>query len=119
MKVSKKNFEWAIAQGLVTRGQAAALWLGFQERAKDRPNFDLANVYFYAAALIVIATMAFAVFGAIGVVATMSNLAYDVFEDSSMFPIALSLIGVAILGIGIFSEEWAIFKSFDCSLAAP
>jgi hypothetical protein len=44
---------------------------------------------------------AFAVFGVIGVSIYLGDLANKVFRDSMMFPFALSLIGVAVIAIGL------------------
>jgi hypothetical protein len=43
----------------------------------------------------------YAVFGALGVAGYMSYLAADVFGDSLLYPFALSLIGLAIIGAGL------------------
>jgi hypothetical protein len=44
---------------------------------------------------------AYAIFGALGVTMYLGHLAEVVFRDSLLFPFALSLIGVAIIGIGL------------------
>lgn len=44
----------------------------------------------------------FAVFGTIGIAMYLGDLAEKVFKDSLLFPFALSLIGVAIIGIGLY-----------------
>ena len=44
---------------------------------------------------------AYAVFGALGVSIYLGHLASRVFKDSLMFPFALSLIGLAVIGFGI------------------
>jgi hypothetical protein len=44
---------------------------------------------------------AYAVFGAIGVAMYLSHLANHVFEDSLLYPFALSFVGLLILGAGI------------------
>ena len=50
---------------------------------------------------------AFIVFGGIGVTWYLGHLAYDVFEDSLLFPIALSMIGVAVIVVGIQYQKHA------------
>ena len=42
-----------------------------------------------------------AVFGALGVASYLGHLSYRVFRDSLLFPFALSLIGVAVIGLGL------------------
>lgn len=44
---------------------------------------------------------AYAVFGALGVATYLGHLSYRVFKDSLLFPLALSLIGVAVIAIGL------------------
>jgi hypothetical protein len=44
----------------------------------------------------------FAVFGTIGIAIYLGDLAGKVFKDSMLFPFALSLIGVAIIGFGLY-----------------
>jgi hypothetical protein len=43
----------------------------------------------------------YAVFGALGISLYLGNLAYDTFADSMLFPFALSLIGIAIIALGL------------------
>jgi len=43
----------------------------------------------------------YAVFGTLGVAGYLGHLSYKVFEDSMMFPFALSLIGVGIIALGL------------------
>lgn len=52
----------------------------------------------------------FAVFGGIGVAGYLAHLSHSVFKDSMLFPIALTAIGLAIVGCGIAwqrnEERW-------------
>lgn len=43
----------------------------------------------------------FVVFGAIGVFGYVGHLAWEIFEDSMLFPFALSAIGLAVIALGI------------------
>ncbi|HAN45155.1 MAG TPA: hypothetical protein DCQ32_01220 [Cyanobacteria bacterium UBA8156] len=43
----------------------------------------------------------FALFGGMGCLGYLSYLAYRVFQDSLLFPIAVSLVGVAVIGAGV------------------
>ncbi len=45
---------------------------------------------------------AYAVFGGLGVAGYLGHLAQDVFADSLLFPLALSLIGIAVIALGLF-----------------
>jgi len=49
----------------------------------------------------VISRRVFAVFGAFGLCGYLGHLAYSVFEDSLLFPLALSLIGLLVIFAGI------------------
>ena len=49
----------------------------------------------------VLARRTFVVFGGLGVANYLGHLAHNVFEDSLLFPFALSLIGLATIGAGI------------------
>ena len=53
----------------------------------------------------VLARRAFAVFGGLGVMLVLGELSYRTFKDSWAFPIALTLIGFAIIGIGIWWQK--------------
>ena len=48
---------------------------------------------------------AYAVFGALGVVLYLNHLADEVFRDSLLYPFALSLIGLLILGAGLLYQR--------------
>jgi hypothetical protein len=52
----------------------------------------------------------YAVFGALGISFYLGYLAYEVFEDSLLFPLVLSAIGLAVIGLGIwyFRKQKAI-----------
>jgi hypothetical protein len=43
----------------------------------------------------------FAVFGTIGIAFYLGDLADKVFKDSMLFPFALSLIGIAVIALGL------------------
>jgi hypothetical protein len=53
----------------------------------------------------------FAVFGGLGVAGYLGDLSYRVFEDSLVFPFALSLVGLAIIALGVqwqrHEAQWA------------
>lgn len=48
---------------------------------------------------------AFIVFGALGLFGYLSHLAYRVFENSMLFPVVLSLIGLAIIYLGLLYQK--------------
>lgn len=43
----------------------------------------------------------YAVLGALGLALYLGHLAYDVFQNSLLFPFALSLIGIGVIGLGL------------------
>jgi hypothetical protein len=66
---------------------------------------DLALYCMFNAGLLAIAVItmrrAYAVFGTFGITLYLGYLAGDVFRNSLMFPFALSLIGIAVVGCGL------------------
>ncbi|MGJ5090892.1 hypothetical protein ACQR18_02365 [Bradyrhizobium oligotrophicum] len=62
--------------------------------------YCLLNVGLLAIAVIIV-RRAYAVFGAIGITMYLGHLADVVFKDSLLFPFALSLIGVAVVAVGL------------------
>lgn len=57
MNISRTDFDWAAEAGIISTEQAEALWKALEERTKNRPQFNLANVAYYFGALIVISGM--------------------------------------------------------------
>jgi hypothetical protein len=47
----------------------------------------------------------FAVFGGLGVAGYLGYLSYRVFKDSMIFPLVLSLVGLAIIGLGVLWQR--------------
>src|SRR6266702_2180807 len=47
----------------------------------------------------------FAVFGGLGVAGYLGYLSYKVFKDSMIFPLALSVVGLAIIGLGVLWQR--------------
>src|SRR6266571_4535893 len=47
----------------------------------------------------------FAVFGGLGVAGYLGHLSYKVFKDSLIFPLALSVVGLAIIGLGVLWQR--------------
>jgi len=62
------------------------------------------NLLMIAAGTVVVRRV-FVVFGAIGVCLYLGHLAWDVFEDSWMFPITLTAIGLSIIYLGIMWQK--------------
>jgi uncharacterized membrane protein len=57
MKVSRRDLEWAVLEGVISRGQAEDLWRALEGSASERPRFNLAHVAYYFGALVVISAM--------------------------------------------------------------
>lgn len=47
----------------------------------------------------------FAVFGGLGVAIYLGHLSYKVFKDSMLFPVALTALGLAVIGVGIWWQR--------------
>lgn len=70
---------------------------------------------------VVLVRRVFVVFGAIGSCGYIGHLAYDVFADSLLFPIALTAIGFGIIYMGILWQkyEFTITKTLRSILPTP
>lgn len=90
-----------------------AFWGGLSLSDSDselaKAVYCLINVVLLAAAIF-LQRRAYAVFGAIGVTFYLQHLANHVFRDSLLYPFALSLIGLLILGAGLlyYRQQTAI-----------
>ncbi|WP_068470431.1 DUF2157 domain-containing protein [Candidatus Protochlamydia phocaeensis] len=67
----------------------------------------LANAVLFALAALLNRTI-FLIGGAIGIFVYLSHLAYEVFQDSALFPLILSLIGLAIIYLGILYQRYQL-----------
>jgi hypothetical protein len=47
----------------------------------------------------------FIVFGALGVFAYFSHLAYEIFRDSLLFPFALTVLGIGVIYLGVLYQR--------------
>ena len=54
---------------------------------------------------VILGRKVFMVFGAIGVFGYLSHLAYSVFEDSLLFPFALTALGILIIYLGVLYQR--------------
>lgn len=96
----------------------AAFWGGLtlspESTAFTRFLYGLVNVALVGFALYMDRRV-YAVFGALGISSYLGYLAYDVFEDSLMFPFALSLIGLGVIALGLWLNRHyaAISAAFD------
>lgn len=87
---------------------AIMFWAGLSLRDSDselgKLFYGLLNVFlvFLGAA---IGRRVFTVLGALGVASYLGYLAYRVFADSLMFPFALTLLGLAVVALGIWWQR--------------
>lgn len=47
----------------------------------------------------------FAVFGGLGVAGYLGHLSHTIFKDSMLFPVALTAIGLAVIGVGVYWQR--------------
>lgn len=86
----------------------AAFWLGL---TLLDPETELGRFLYLCANLLLLMTgtlvtrRVFAVFGGLGIAAYLSHLAYTVFSDSVLFPVALTFIGLGIVYLGILWQK--------------
>ncbi|MEM8780867.1 MAG: DUF2157 domain-containing protein [Cyanobacteria bacterium P01_G01_bin.49] len=59
MKIERDDLDWAVNEDLISADVAERLWQAWQERKRNVPQFNLANVAYYFGALIVIFGMTF------------------------------------------------------------
>jgi hypothetical protein len=57
------------------------------------------------AASVLLRQRSFIVFGALGVLGYLGHLSYRVFDDSLLFPVALTFIGVSIIYVGVLYQR--------------
>lgn len=85
-----------------------AFWGGLTSQDSDS---ELAKFLYFCVNLcligigVVLVRKVFAVFGAIGACIYLGHLANEVFEDSWLFPIALTLIGIGIIYLGVLWQK--------------
>lgn len=92
---------WGYLLGLVY------FWGGLTNLAAEEEVSEL--VYLFVCVLLILLAVflerrAFVVFGALGVFIALSYYAYELFSDSLVFPFALSLIGIAIIVLGVLLQ---------------
>lgn len=87
---------------------AIMFWAGLSLRESDSEL----NKFLYAVINVVLVFLGaaigrrvFTVLGAIGVASYLGYLAYRVFEDSLLFPFALSLLGLGVVALGIWWQR--------------
>ncbi|MCP4326971.1 MAG: DUF2157 domain-containing protein [Alphaproteobacteria bacterium] len=89
-------------------GGLLSFWVGFAGLTLF--NGDAGDVVQFLFALVGVASIGlsvlfarpiFVIFGSLAVLAWLFHVAYGLFEDSLMFPVVLSLIGIAVLWLGV------------------
>lgn len=74
-------------------------------------GIELAKFFYFLinlgliAVSLVLRRRTFMVFGALGVAGYIGHLAYRVFEDSFLFPFALTFIGLAVIALGVIYQR--------------
>jgi hypothetical protein len=86
MKIFKEDIDWVISQGILSSEQGETLWTALQQRARNRPQFNFANVAYYFGALIIISSMTW-----------FMTLAWELFGGMGLFFLAASYALVFIL----------------------
>jgi len=89
---------WGYLAGLL------AFWLGLSLMESDselnKALYCLINLGLMGVAVLLRRPM-FMVFGAMGVAAYLGYLSYEVFAESLLFPVVLTLIGLGVIGLGL------------------
>lgn len=89
---------WLHLCGIVTFWSALSLYDSDSEAAKAIYCLMNAGLVFLSVFLM---RRVYSVFGAFGIAAYLEHLADDIFADSILFPVALSCIGLLVIGAGI------------------
>ncbi len=93
---------WGYLAGLL------AFWGGLTSMNSDsevgKALYCLVNLGLMLVAVLLRRPM-FMVFGALGVAAYLGYLSYEVFAESLLFPLVLSLIGAAVIGLGLLYQK--------------
>ncbi len=93
---------WGYLAGL------AAFWCGLTLMESDselgKAFYCLINLGLMAMAIL-LRRPVFMVFGALGVAAYLGYLSYEVFANSLLFPVVLTLIGLGVIGLGLAYQK--------------
>ena len=85
-----------------------AFWGGMTAQDSDseisKSIYFCINIFMIGAGVVIIRRV-FVVFGAIGSCLYLGHLAFDVFKDSWLFPIALTAIGLLIIYLGVLWQK--------------
>ena len=107
---------WGYLAGLL------AFWGGLTSMDSDsevgKALYCLINLGLMAVAVLLRRPM-FMVFGAMGVAAYLGYLSYDVFADSLLFPVVLTLIGLGVIGLGLLYQKHRDHLSTRLRAALP
>ncbi|MCC7531250.1 MAG: DUF2157 domain-containing protein [Candidatus Melainabacteria bacterium] len=57
LTVDRNDLEWAAGEGLISQPQVGQLWDALLKRHAERPQFDLAHLFWYAGAVLVLIAM--------------------------------------------------------------
>jgi hypothetical protein len=93
---------WLYLFGALTAWGAITLSYSESEMAKLVYGLFNAGLVLFGA---VIGRRVFTVLGAIGVAVYLGYLAFELFQDSLLFPLALSAIGLGLVGLGIWWQK--------------
>jgi hypothetical protein len=100
----------------------AAFWGGLSMMNSDselsKLGYCAINVLLLALSVL-LQRRAFAVFGAFGVAGYLAHLANKVFADSLLFPFALTLLGLSLIGLGIWWQRNAARVEAAVNRAVP
>lgn len=93
---------WGYLAGLL------AFWLGLSLMESDselnKALYCLINLGLMGLAVLLRRPL-FMVFGAMGVAAYLGYLSYEVFAESLLFPVVLTLIGLGVIGLGVLYQK--------------
>jgi hypothetical protein len=117
MNFSREDFDWAVSEGLITAGQAEALWKALESRSSAeasgspppaeaaestpsvRPKFTLINVTYFFGALLII-----------GAMSVWMTAAWEAFGGGGIFLISLAYMA------GLTAAGWYLWHKMDMKI---
>jgi hypothetical protein len=111
MRITKADFDWAVAQGLIGGAQAGALWSALRERSASAPDvaprFSITHILYYLGGMI-----------AIGAMSLFMTLGWEQFGAWALFGIAVAYgVGCTLVSRSLAARELMLPAGILATLA--
>ena len=104
MKLSKKDFDAAVSEGILSESQSSGLFEFLKSRPETNPAFSFTNLLYYFGGMI-----------AIGAMTIFMNLGWERFGGWGIFSIALTYSVVGIAMSGFFERKFQPIPAGICA----